>query len=272
MKKLNLISIAGSLLVLSLIGLSACDNQLLNTADSMVVGLDEIQVKNENEEGPADPSLIITAPGENSTFEFDPNVGILNIPVKVLGTRSLGSGANENVCGLRLFELTAVDEDDETTLIAEGAGGQKRFQLSADGCPSSLEKTFEWVIDDEDQLGTYTIKAKAVAGTGDNAVDVDADVVENVSIIELTVDYPAAPSVASSLLKDAEIAARWGNRRNGGNYISEVAQNMEEGATFNGVEKDDWEDYRCEVATFLNGRFSETGETGTVDTAACTVD
>lgn len=56
----------------------------------------------------------------------------------------------------------------------------------------------------------------------------------------------AAPAVASRLLDDANIGGRLK-----GYYVSLVAIQMEEDATFNGVDKCDIEAYEYEIASFL---------------------
>ena len=63
----------------------------------------------------------------------------------------------------------------------------------------------------------------------------------------------AAPAVAADLLKAADIKSRYGQGRNGGNHLADVAQHMGEGTDFNGVPEEDVVDYECEVVKFLRG-------------------
>ena len=73
-------------------------------------------------------------------------------------------------------------------------------------------------------------------------------------------DHPAAPAVANELLKDAGIKARYGQGRDGGNYISDVARHMGPGTDFNGVKKTDVDAYRKAVALFLIKQGADVGE------------
>lgn len=69
---------------------------------------------------------------------------------------------------------------------------------------------------------------------------------------DFEVEYLAAPAVAGLLLEAAGVDNRFGNGRDGGNYISLVARHMDPGTDFNGVSKNDELRYACEVAKFLN--------------------
>lgn len=66
------------------------------------------------------------------------------------------------------------------------------------------------------------------------------------------VSAKAAPAVAAYLLDEAGIAARYGNGRNGGNHIADVAGEMGDDTFFNGVAKEDVLAYECEIVKFLN--------------------
>lgn len=65
-------------------------------------------------------------------------------------------------------------------------------------------------------------------------------------------DFPAAPAVAGLLLEEAGVDNRFGNGKDGGNYIREVAKQMGPGTDFNGVSKYDKLEYAIEIAKFLN--------------------
>ena len=62
---------------------------------------------------------------------------------------------------------------------------------------------------------------------------------------------PAAPAVAGLLLEAAGIDNRYGEGKDGGNYIADVAHEMGPQTDFDGVEKCNIEDYRLAVAKFL---------------------
>jgi hypothetical protein len=61
----------------------------------------------------------------------------------------------------------------------------------------------------------------------------------------------AAPAVAAELLEEAGEKARYGQGRNGGNHIADVAKEMDKKAYFNGVAKEDVYTYECEIVKFL---------------------
>jgi hypothetical protein len=86
------------------------------------------------------------------------------------------------------------------------------------------------------------------------------------------VEYPAAPAVAGELLEDAGVDNRYGTGRDGGNYISAVADHMGPETDFNGVSKFDEIAYSCEIAKFLNDMDPSPGVTspysGVVDPVA----
>jgi hypothetical protein len=96
--------------------------------------------------------------------------------------------------------------------------------------------------------GVYVIVASASHGSAEGS---DAVTVELTSIT-VSVDYPAAPSVANELLASAGVSSRYGTGRSGGNCIADVAQHMGHGASFDGVMKDNSSAYAAAVETFLN--------------------
>jgi len=64
--------------------------------------------------------------------------------------------------------------------------------------------------------------------------------------------YKAAPAVAAELLKEADIDARYGSGRTGGNHIADVAHEMGDTTDFDGVSKCDVFEYEYAVADYLN--------------------
>jgi len=71
----------------------------------------------------------------------------------------------------------------------------------------------------------------------------------------------AAPDVAGILLEEAGIDNRYGTGRDGGNFIRDVADKMNEGSgtDFNGIDKCDVEAYKMEVALFLRSKGADVG-------------
>lgn len=96
--------------------------------------------------------------------------------------------------------------------------------------------------------GVYVIVASASHGSAEGS---DAVTVELTSLT-VSVDYPAAPSVANELLASAGVSSRYGTGRSGGNCIADVAQHMSLGASLNGVMKDKSSAYAAAVASFLD--------------------
>ena len=70
--------------------------------------------------------------------------------------------------------------------------------------------------------------------------------------VEPAIEYEAAPAVAARLLDDAGVDNRYGQGRDGGNFIADVARHMEDTTDFDGVSKEDVGAYECAVAAFLN--------------------
>lgn len=96
--------------------------------------------------------------------------------------------------------------------------------------------------------GVYVIVASAAHG---GAESTDAVTVE-MTTTTVSVNYPAAPSVANELLASAGVGSRYGAGRSGGNCIADVAQHMGHGASFAGVMKHDASAYAAAVASFLD--------------------
>ena len=74
-----------------------------------------------------------------------------------------------------------------------------------------------------------------------------------------------APAIANELLRDADISNRYGQGRDGGNFIADVAHEMDDDGSFMGVSKFDVCAYRYEIAIFLNQRIAEEGVDGSVE-------
>jgi hypothetical protein len=96
--------------------------------------------------------------------------------------------------------------------------------------------------------GIFVIVASAAHGSAEGTDEVTVELTS----VTVSVDYPAAPSVASELLMGAGVGSRYGTGRSGGNCIADVAQNMGPGATFDGVMKDDTAAYAAAVGAFLD--------------------
>ncbi len=98
----------------------------------------------------------------------------------------------------------------------------------------------KWTIS---ETGSYRIRAKAIfTQEGTYGPETEYENVEVTLEMSFEVEFPAAPAIAARILEANNIDARYGNRRNGGNYISDVAKHMGPGTDFNGVQKELWED------------------------------
>lgn len=239
----------------------------------------------------ATATVAITSPGDGDSFEYDHDDASANVlPIVVSVTRTEGTDStNGALCGLYQLTVTVSDSDDDSVLktwiIAPG-GGDRLAAPSGGNCPSTGNSvtdalldgtedgaaatgiatvtgsntqrayTFTWDFD-EAGVGDYRIDARVAYRTGNDPDPEAEEVVIDVWAQDnggngVTVDNPAAPSVAARLLRDAGIDNRYGKGRNGGNYIADVAATMSPGTSFNGVSKDDVDDYRCAVAQYLN--------------------
>jgi hypothetical protein len=96
--------------------------------------------------------------------------------------------------------------------------------------------------------GTYTIRAtlNSIVGQGTPSDDVSETVTWQQDTV-VVVDYPAAPAVAAKLLNDAGVKAKY----SGGNYISDVAHEMDPGTDFRTVPKSNVAAYEAAVRAFL---------------------
>jgi hypothetical protein len=113
--------------------------------------------------------------------------------------------------------------------------------------------SFPWDIS---AAGTYNVKV--IATINGNKTGEDSEIVEVIlqgdDGGEVIVDYPAAPAIANELLREHGVSHKYGKN---GNYISDVARKMGNGATFpdaNGepIEKSDHVAYRAAVDYYLD--------------------
>lgn len=101
--------------------------------------------------------------------------------------------------------------------------------------------------------GTYTVSYYIRMYNKNNEWLAEEDVPVTVLIREIiTVENPAAPAVANAILKEFGVSHRYHiTGKTYGNYISNVAKTMENGAMFNGVSKDDVAAYKSAVMAYL---------------------
>lgn len=101
--------------------------------------------------------------------------------------------------------------------------------------------------------GTYTVSYYIRMYNKNNEWLAEEDVPVTVLIREIiTVENPAAPAVANAILKEFGVSHRYHiSGKLYGNYISDVAKMMENGATFKGVSKDDVAAYKSAVMAYL---------------------
>ncbi|PKM86326.1 MAG: hypothetical protein CVU85_08285 [Firmicutes bacterium HGW-Firmicutes-10] len=101
-------------------------------------------------------------------------------------------------------------------------------------------------------VGTYVVKV-VVGFTGSDNLWPDVEDTEEFVVIQMTivVEYPAAAAIAAELLKAAGISPKYDKS---GNYISDVAKLMGLRASFLGVEKSNYIEYRNAVENYLQSR------------------
>jgi hypothetical protein len=175
------------------------------------------------------PIVTITGPSAGQVIQIETTEFPYMLPV---------TGTISHTSSSAMISLTAsVNDGDE---IAVWSGQQ----------PDDVVWTFEYEVT---APGIYVIVASAAHGS---AVGTDATSV-TITTMTVSVDYPAAPSVASSLLEAAGVKSRYGNSRNGGSCIADVARHMGDGTDFAGVSKDH-PDYQAAVEAFLDN-FSHNG-------------
>jgi hypothetical protein len=151
------------------------------------------------------------------------------------------SGPQDNVCALNALQVIVNDGSDDVTILNQG-NPANFFGWSCALTVAAWSAT--WSIPGP---GNYTITAKV------KHVSEEGEATESVSVTTLTVDYPAAPAVAAKLLHDAGVNPRYGQGKDGGNCISNVALHMGPGTDFDGEEKSDVAAYEAAVRAFLNG-------------------
>jgi hypothetical protein len=76
-------------------------------------------------------------------------------------------------------------------------------------------------------------------------------------VLQLEEPAKAAPSVAAELLKGSDISNRYGKGKSGGNHVADVAKHMGPGTNFDGVAKEDIEEYECTIVKFLRNKNPE---------------
>jgi len=173
------------------------------------------------------PIVTITGPSDGQVIHIETTEFPYLLPV---------TGTISHTSSSAMIALTATVNDGDA--IAVWSGQQ----------PDNVAWNFDYEVMTP---GIYVIVASAAHG---GAVGTDTAAV---TITTVSVDYPAAPSVASTLLKAAGVDSRYGNGRNGGNCIAHVAHHMGDGTDFGGVSKDH-PGYQAAVAAFLNS-FSHNG-------------
>ncbi len=115
--------------------------------------------------------------------------------------------------------------------------------------PDSYKYTAAWInipadVDNDNALAAPVVTVKVAAGPGnDNKNDANQDAGADAN--------PAAPAIASRLLKDAGIKHVYVKDGVKANYINDISKLMTEDASFNGVEKSDNEAYEAAVKAYL---------------------
>ena len=121
------------------------------------------------------------------------------------------------------------------------------------------------VFSDPNYVNTLTFTAPSTAGTftfkysirmyndpaNDNSVKEFEDTVDVEVVFTIVVEEKAAPAIAAELLNEAGVSFKYGSK---GNYISDVAKLLENGARFMGVDKSDVTEYRSAVKAYLVSR------------------
>ena len=121
------------------------------------------------------------------------------------------------------------------------------------------------VFSDPNYVNTLTFTAPSIAGTytftywirmyndpaNDNSVKEYEDTVDVEVVFTIVVEEKAAPAIAAELLNEAGVSFKYGSK---GNYISDVAKLLENGARFMGVDKSDVTEYRAAVKAYLVSR------------------
>lgn len=172
--------------------------------------------------------------------------------------------------------LAATDVTVDKTVVTVG----ETFTLTAVTLKekSEVEDFWSWsgdantftgvrVFSDTNYVNTLTFKAPSTPGTytftytihmyNTNANDKIVNEVtygDSVSVLvefTIVVEEKAAPAIAAELLNEAGVSFKYGSK---GNYISDVAKLLENGARFMGVDKADVSAYRAAVKAYLVSR------------------
>ena len=190
------------------------------------------------------PAITITAPSANSIIETTTFPKIVNVSGTISHTG--GSGANVNLCAIAEFTLSV---DDGSTATDPVVIGTKNWNHQQTGCPETENFSFPFTAT---EAGAYT-----VTGYGKHASAGETETVDfSVVLQELVVSYPAAPSVAAQILAEQNVSARYGSGKAGGNYIADVAAEMNStpGTDFQGVAKKNVSEYAAKVREYLVSR------------------
>ena len=227
-----------------LVLLASCqDDQLLNSSDATITGDNTLT---------ASEKVGVDDGGVAGVFIDDvSNIEVTNFPFSIDISGYVGYFSDLQANNPRLKRLQLMVDNEEVANVERNGQGDPSVTLSdRDDNPGQEFSNFlgeETLTLDITQEGTYTITAKAWFTTHqqDDTVDTENsyDGLEEFEVIEiteetdLTFEFPAAPAIASRILKANDIAPRYGQGRNGGNYIADVAQHMGPGTDFNGESK-----------------------------------
>jgi len=236
---------------LLLVAVGCNDNQLLNSSDDSIAqevdstsgfgifasleeggtGIDEVGVDNVYIDPIENLQLSQAELDEGYTIDITGYVGFL----------SSSPPGNPNP---RLQSLTIEINDEE---IAHNDGAVASIELPERGGVPGRE--FSDYFDGTPQftitsIGSYSVTITASFTQTATNPDTDSTEVFEVELLfeeTIVVEFPAAPAIASRVLEANDIAPRYGNGRNGGNYITDVAQLMDR-TDFLGEPKELWED------------------------------
>jgi hypothetical protein len=137
---------------------------------------------------------------------------------------------------------------DGTTILAGADASGSYINVGSPGvCAAGASKVETLSNVSFPAPGTYTIRATLKSRTGSSINDAGTETVNWQQETTIVVDYPAAPAVAAKLLNAAGVKAK----HPGGNYISEVAHEMDPGTDFRTVSKSSVTAYEAAVRAFL---------------------
>jgi hypothetical protein len=189
-------------------------------------------------------SIISFSPtGLNEVPEF-PHVQDVSVTFTYEGDEGLCVNANGTTWAFWV-------EDEDKTVLASDTGRYLKSDPPGPVCLVSESETETLEEVEFPEAGSYWLKATLKTNQGKDVDEADeAEVVFELEQ-EFIVTYPAAPSVAAKLLADADVKARYGSGKAGGNYIADVAAEMGPGTDFREVKKSSTSAYRAEVRAFL---------------------